>query len=276
VKAIQELMPQENILYFGDTAHLPYGDKSPEVLRGYAEKITQFLLGQQVKAIVVACNTASATVFNDISLWAEDVPTYEVITPAVQEATKKSFIHRYGVIGTSTTIASHVYKNRIEELVPNAKVFEKATPLLVPLIEDGWINHKLATQVIDAYMSDGYFVNIDALVLGCTHYPMIAHQFKQYIDKNSALSIEIIDSSKSMARALLRDLKAKGLLIADVPDPDFEPVSFVVPEPVEDAEEAPTVEPGYAKYYVSDINPNFRKVAESFFGAKLDLVRKML
>lgn len=140
VKAIQKLMPQEKLIYFGDTAHLPYGDKSPETIRQYAKEITHFLLSHSVKAIVIACNSASAVALDTVKAEAKEVPVFDVVRPASLYASSITQNRHIGVIGTRATIASGIYK-RLLTAISEEPVFvaEKATPLLVPMIEEGWL-----------------------------------------------------------------------------------------------------------------------------------------
>lgn len=202
VKALKEAMPSEQVLYVGDTAHLPYGDKTPALVQEYSKAIAHFLIAQGVKAIVIACNTASAVAYEAVAEIAGDVPVFEVIGPAVQEATKQSQSNHVGVIGTRTTIASGEYRKRLEEKLSPGNITDKATPLLVPMIEEGWLHNQVSQDVIDAYMSDTGFSEIDTLILGCTHYPLIKHQIKQYFEKSYDHDITLIDSSIVVAEAV--------------------------------------------------------------------------
>lgn len=251
VKALKELLPCESILYFGDVAHLPYGDKSPDILKGYVEQITKFLISQNVKAIVVACNTASAVAIEIIKQVAGNTPVYEVISPAVNEAISQTIMPRIGVIGTKTTVSSHIYLMKILEKVPNAYVIEKATPILVPLIEEGWIDTEMCSLVIQAYMSDTGFKHIETLILGCTHYPLLKNHIQLYFDQNHEFPVKVIDSSNSVASIVKLSLSEKNLLNEGSPSyPD--------------------------RFYVSDYTSSFQEIATRFFGKKIDLVKLTL
>lgn len=211
VKALQQRLPNERFLYFGDTAHLPYGDKSPELVRQFCTVITEFLLLNRVKAVVIACNTASAVAYDQVrALCPEEMPVVEVITPAVELALQKSFFCRIGVIGTKTTILSHLYLRKILERAPEAFVVEKATPLLVPMIEEGWNNNRISREIIEAYMSDTGFLHIDTLILGCTHYPLVKQSIESYFQENKRQVI-VIDSSLAIAEELAILLDQKNL-----------------------------------------------------------------
>lgn len=250
-KALQEALPHERFLYFGDTAHLPYGDKSLDTIQGYALAITQFLLSQQVKAIVIACNTASAAAYEQVVLAAGHVPVFEVITPAVHTALAATHTQRIAVIGTKTTIGSHVYVRHIHAQRPDAFVLEKATPLLAPMIEEGWANNTLTQGVIDAYMSDTGFQHIDTLILGCTHYPLIKEPIARYFTENLQHNIAVIDSSVALALRVREALTELDLL-------------------------APAHGKPLHQFFVSDLTDSFANTAALFFGKKLPLERLSL
>jgi glutamate racemase len=250
VKAMNAILPNEQICYFGDTAHLPYGDKSPELLRGYAAQITEFLLSQNVKAIVIACNTASAVAYDTVKAIAGDVPVFDVIQPAVRNALSLSPMKRIGVIGTKTTIQSHVYLRTILELAPDALVVEKATPLLVPMIEEGWVDNSISLEIVEAYMSDTGFAHLDSLILGCTHYPLIRNEIQNYFNASRSRPVEVVDSSLAVADAVKQSLLQLQL-------------------------ENPSTSPAQHVFYVSDLTPNFKTTAALFLGREVDLeVRK--
>jgi glutamate racemase len=246
VKALNALLPDESILYFGDTAHLPYGDKSPELLQGYADTITHFLLETGVKAIVIACNTASAVALNTVKNIAGDIPVFDVIQPAVKNALLISPMKRIGVIGTRTTIQSHVYLKSLLDLAPDALVIEKATPLLVPMIEEGWNHHQISIEIIEAYMSDTGFNHIDSVILGCTHYPLIRSEIQNYFDKTNARKVEVIDSSLAVASEVQKQLTVLNLL-----NTNSDSINH--------------------KFFVSDLTPGFKDTAKMFLGREVIL-----
>lgn len=248
VRALSELLPDESLVYFGDTAHLPYGDKSPETLQGYVREIVCFLKTQHVKAVVVACNTASAVALEAVKQAALDLPVFEVITPAVLTAAAVPGAKKIGVIGTATTIRSGIYGKKLRALSPEFAVIEKATPLLVPMIEENWLAHELSVKIIEAYLSDTGFLDIDALILGCTHYLLVEPHIRAYFRENLSKEVALIDSAHSTAAAVADGLKSAGLL---------------APESVLSAK----------RYYVSDITPGFEIMARNFLGAPLRLVR---
>ena len=173
-QAIKKALPNEHFIYFGDTAHLPYGDKSPESIRHYAARITQFLLEKKCKAIVIACNTASAHAFKIVQdIAGPSVPVINVIDPVADYVSAHFHKKRIGVMGTKGTIASRVYVVRIEKRNKSLKVISNATPLLASMIEEGFYNNKISQTIINSYLSKPNFKNIDALILACTHYPLI-------------------------------------------------------------------------------------------------------
>jgi glutamate racemase len=250
VKALNKLLPHERIVYYGDTAHLPYGDKSPDTLQGYVRHIARFLVETGAKAVVVACNTASAVAFAvaEAECRAAGVPVFEVITPAVEAAVHSTTHERIGIIGTQTTVHAHVYLQRILQRLPRAYVVEKATPLLVPLIEEGWLNHPLCGQVIDAYMSDTAFQHIDTLILGCTHYPLIQQQVEAFFAAHHRTPVQVVSSSATTAQHVATQLTALNLL-----NPG--------PKPLPD------------RFYVTDHTASFQRMAEQFFAPGIQLVK---
>ncbi len=208
-QAIKKALPNEHFIYFGDTAHLPYGDKSPESIRHYAARITQFLLEKKCKAIVIACNTASAHAFKIVQdIAGPSVPVINVIDPVADYVSAHFHKKRIGVIGTKGTIASRVYVGRIEKRNKSLKVISNATPLLASMIEEGFYNNKISQTIINSYLSKPNFKNIDALILACTHYPLIRKEVDLYYKKR----IPIIDNGEVAAAALKAILEQRKLL----------------------------------------------------------------
>ncbi len=193
-KAIMEKIPGYDIIYFGDTAHTPYGTKSPETVMGYTVNNIEFLLSQGASVIVIACNTASSIATADV-LERFDVPIFEVITPAVKLAVSASEKFRFGVIGTRATITSGIYEKKIREIQPAAKIYSIACPLLVPLVEEGWLNKPEAAMIVKKYLHPLKTRRIDTLILGCTHYPLL----KKVIQRKAGKQVHLIDSSTSVA-----------------------------------------------------------------------------
>ena len=245
VDAVKRHLPKERIIYLGDTAHLPYGDKSPEVLRGYVARITRFLLSTDPKALIIACNTASAVARDVVQNLAGAVPVFEVITPAVETALAATTNLQIGVIGTQTTMTQNIYLQQLLSRNPHLSVFEKATPLLVPLIEEDWIEHALCGQVIEAYLSDTAFRQIDTLILGCTHYPVLAPHIKRYYDKHNQ-AVQVITSSEAVANELETNMAKHQRLAQTLPRIDD-------------------------RFYVTDFTAGFQKMVDVFFPENVKL-----
>ncbi len=245
VEAVKRHLPNERVIYLGDTAHLPYGDKSPEVLRGYVARITRFLLSTEPKALIIACNTASAVARDVVQRLAGDVPVFEVISPAVAAALHETSTAHIGVIGTQTTMSQNIYLQQLMAKNPRLNVIEKATPLLVPLIEEDWLDHALCGQVIEAYLSDTAFRNIDTLILGCTHYPVLEQHIGRYFEKRGQ-EVRFITSSEAVANELEAHLAASSTL---------------APAAAEDSD----------RFYVTDFTIGFQKMVDVFFPEKVKL-----
>ncbi len=178
-KEVKRLLPNEDLIYFGDTKHLPYGEKSKEAIIEYTTKITQFLLQQNCKAIVIACNTATANALKEVEeLVNGEVPIIDVINP-VAEKVAFEIHNNVGVIATKATVNSGLYKKSIRKHNKFIKVDELATPLLVPAIEEGFKNHPITHAIIYNYLSNHKLKNIETLILGCTHYPLLIDEIKQ-------------------------------------------------------------------------------------------------
>lgn len=193
-RAIMEKTPGYDIVYFGDTAHTPYGTKSSETVIGYTVNNIEFLLSQGASVIVIACNTASSVATAEV-LGRFAVPIFEVITPAVELAVNTSKNFRFGVIGTRATVTSGIYEKKIIEMQPAAKVYSIACPLLVPLVEEGWLNKPEAAMIVKKYLHPLKTRQIDTLILGCTHYPLL----KKIIQRKTGRRVHLIDSSISVA-----------------------------------------------------------------------------
>ncbi|MBN2481163.1 MAG: glutamate racemase [Bacteroidales bacterium] len=208
-QAIRQLLPNENLIYFGDTAHLPYGDKSRETIISYASKITRFLIGQKCKVIVVACNTASANAYEAIQEEAGNrAVVVDVINPVVTYVATKTEYKNIGIIGTKATINSGTYEKKIKALNPQIAVSSLATPMFVPMIEEGFIYDDISNAIIRSYLSKPELQDIDGLILGCTHYPIIKNQ----ISKFYSFELDVIDSSAIVANYLRALLSEKKLL----------------------------------------------------------------
>lgn len=206
-KQIRKLLPNENLIYFGDTARVPYGSKSENTIVDFAIQITKFLNDIPVKAIVVACNTASSYALeklNDIV----DIPVIGVIEPGVKAANIKTNNNKVGVIGTTGTIKSNSYKNTFNTINSTVDVYSNDCPLFVPLVEEGWIEHSVTYQIAQEYLKELIKTGIDSLILGCTHYPLLEHVIKETLPS----SVQIINSSTEVAREIKKVLNNNNLL----------------------------------------------------------------
>ncbi|MEM9022754.1 MAG: glutamate racemase [Bacteroidota bacterium] len=208
-KAIHHLLPHESLIYFGDTAHLPYGDKSAKAIRSYALRISNFLLEKGCKAIVIACNTASSVAYNQVRKHTgSQVMVANVIDPMVRYVQDHHATGKIGVIGTKGTIASRVYPRKIRKANPDLEVASAATPLLCPMIEEGFFNNNISRTIIHSYLSRPQLQDINALILGCTHYPLIKNEVGDYYDGQT----DVIDSSEVVAQHVRARLQRKQLL----------------------------------------------------------------
>ena len=208
--AIKQILPGESLVYFGDTAHLPYGDKSAESIGYYSKKITEFLLEHDSKVVLIACNSASASAFESLKKDFEGKTILiDVINTVVNYLGKRDF-KKIGVIGTKRTISSGTYEQKIKEKSPSTTVISLATPLLVPMIEEGFIFDDISNAIIRAYLSNETLSGIQALILGCTHYPIIKNQISKIFNFN----VEVIDSARIVAM-ILREVLDKNNLLND-------------------------------------------------------------
>jgi glutamate racemase len=239
--AIKQILPGESLIYFGDTAHLPYGDKSAESIRYYSQKITEFLLEHNSKAVLVACNSASASAFDSLRKEFDGKTILiDVINPVVNYLGTKNF-SKIGVIGTKRTISSGTYEQKIKEKSPSTTVISLATPLLVPMIEEGFIFDDISNAIIRTYLSNEELSGIEALILGCTHYPIIRNQISKIFNFN----IEVIDSARIVSM-ILRDILEKNNLLND---------SGIVND----------------QFFISDYTTYFEKIARMFFEGEINL-----
>ena len=207
-RAVKQLLPDEQIIYFGDTIHLPYGDKSVEAITYYSEKIADFLLESKCKAVLIACNTASALSYEHVKKHvAERALTMNVIDPVVDYVVASPF-KNIGIIGTKNTVSSGTYPKKIKEKASGKNIVSLATPLLVPMIEEGFVFDDISNAIIRAYLSDPGIKNIEALILGCTHYPIIKNQISKFYDFDK----EVLDSAQIVAAALKSNLENNHML----------------------------------------------------------------
>jgi glutamate racemase len=204
-------LPNERIIYFGDTKHLPYGEKSAAAIRGYSLRIAEFLLEKGCKCLVVACNSATSAAIDELHQhFGHLVPIIDVLEPLVQRVTAKNF-RKVGVIATKATVASGKYQMRLYEMQPTLQVAALATPLLVPIIEEGFCNNNISTAIIHNYLKMNELQDLDALLLSCTHYPLIRKEIESYY-KNSNQKVEVFDSNVAVAEEVTAVLRKRNLL----------------------------------------------------------------
>lgn len=207
--AVSELLPDEEIIYFGDTAHLPYGDKSPEAIQHYSIRITDFLLEKQCKLILIACNTASAAAFEAVRQHiAGRVPLLNVIDPVVEAVAADHTIKKIGIIGTKGTIKSGVYEHKLKALRPDLETVALATALLASMIEAGFYNNSVSQAVINSYLAYPDFSDIQGMILACTHYPLIEKEVASYFNNR----IKIFNSNSLVAEKMKFTLQELDLL----------------------------------------------------------------
>lgn len=205
--ALQKLLPHESLIYLGDTARVPYGTKSPETVIRYSIEDADFLLQKGVKALVVACNTASAHALSALTEHC-NVPVIGVVEPGAEEALRASKKKCIGVIGTEGTIVSGAYERTLKKLHTSVQVISRACPLFVPLVEEGWLAGDVTCQVAKKYLLPLLTFGIDTLVLGCTHYPLLSNLIQSVVGNG----IRLIDSAEATAKAVSVELQKQNLL----------------------------------------------------------------
>lgn len=241
VRALMERLPMENIIYFGDTARVPYGVKSRATIETFTAQIVEFLLQNEVKALVVACNTIAAVAGQKVRQMAGNMPVLNVIDAGAEAALATTRSNRIGVIATNTTVNSNAYARAIHRHNPQTRVQSQAAPLLVPLAEEGWLDHEITRLTVREYLKPLLAEDIDTLVLGCTHFPL----FKPVI-RQEAPGIALVDSATTTAEAVAVALGKKNLLN----DNGGMPADY--------------------RFYVSDIPLRFQAIGERFLGRSLD------
>ncbi|VAX26951.1 Glutamate racemase [hydrothermal vent metagenome] len=245
VKKMLSMLPNEKIIYFGDTARVPYGSKSNSTVIEYANQDAKFLYKKNVKLIIVACNTASSVALGSLREQF-DIPIIGMIEPGSKYALSKTKSGKIGVIGTHSTINNQAYSKKIKQLNGDVEVFEKACPLFVPLAEEGWTDHKATELIAEEYLEELIKKEIDTLVLGCTHYPVLT----EIIQKVMGREVTLIDSGTAAALEVEEYLNGIGLR--------------------NDSNQI-----GKHQYYVSDLPAKFKIIAERFLGTKLDHIEKI-
>ncbi len=246
-REIMRHLPNENIVYFGDTARVPYGSKSKDNIIRYSRQIIHFLQTKGVKAIVIACNTASALALDVVSK-ESDIPIIGVVVPGARTALAATETKKIGVIGTEGTIRSAMYEKIIHELDPEATVIGKACPLFVPLVEEGFAKHHVTEEIIDYYLASFMETDIDSLILGCTHYPLLRSRIREYFNDK----IRLVNPAYETAMDLKQLLREQEL-------------------------ENPNTNKDHATYsfYVSDAADKFKQFANSILPYDIETTKQI-
>lgn len=243
VKELLARIPPYKILYFGDTARMPYGTKSAETVSRYAIENTRFLLSKGAQIIVVACHTVSSTSMSLLRETFPEVPFFEVVTPSFKKALRLTRNKKIGLIGTRTTVASGIYQRLFAEADPEIKLYANPTPLLVPLIEEGWLKKPETRSIVKKYLIPLKMRGIDTLILGCTHYPLL----KKIIQEKIGKRVRLVDPSEEVAEEVVNYisyLKTSHEALEKNGDPEI---------------------------WVSDLTPNFERIAQMFLNRPLRL-----
>ena len=240
VRALMERLPNEDIVYFGDTARVPYGVKSRNTVETFSAQIVDFLMQHDVKALVIACNTIAAVAGQRVRQMAGAMPVLDVIAAGAEAALQTSRNGHIGIIATSTTVNSNAYARAIHRHNPAARVLSQACPLLVPLVEEGWLDHEVTRLTAREYLKPLLAEDIDTLVLGCTHYPLLKPLLRQ-----EAPQLALVDSAITTAQATAAALQAADLLNPNANGADY-------------------------RFYVSDIPLRFQTIGERFLGRSLE------
>lgn len=240
-KAIGDRLPHEQLIYVGDTQHMPYGDKSPEHIKAYCKRIVEFLLSKNVKLIVIACNTASAIAASYLrSIFWQQVEIIGVIRPVIRSILAQN-IHKIGIIGTQGTIQSHIYPTLFKEYGSNIEVFQLATPLLAPMIEEGIYGNETSAAILHQYLQHPDFEDKEAILLACTHYPMIKKEVEDYFQNSKV----ILDNAIPMADIVYNYLETHQLFA-----------------------EAKTIG---NEFYVTDYTNSFEQISSVFYGQAIHI-----
>ncbi len=243
LKEIKKRLPDERLIYIGDTARVPYGGRSPSAVIRYTFENTDFLMKKGIKLLVIACNTASALALNPLKR-SLSIPIIDVIKPGGIKASRLTKGKKIGVIGTTGTINSGAYREILREIDPEIEVYQKACPLFVPLAEEGWIDDPVTLEVAKRYLEGFREKGIDTLILGCTHYPIL----KRVIRKAVGDGIELVDSAEEVAETVYALLKGNGMLGRGK---------------------------GSLEIYVTDLAPQFIEIGERFLGMRIKSIERV-
>jgi glutamate racemase len=246
VRELERQLPHERIIYFGDTARVPYGPKSPTTVQRYSREISDWLVGEGVKAIVVACNTATAHALPMLREYLS-VPVVGVVEPGARAAMRATRSRVVGVIGTAGTIASGAYERAIHAIDPAARVVAHACPLFVPLVEEGWLDREATRLIAQEYLEPLAVAGVDTIVLGCTHYPLLA----PLLGEIARPGVRLIDSAAETAAETRRTLREHGL---EAPAPGTAPAH---------------------RFVASDAPDHVLRVGQRFLGSAIDRVEQV-
>ena len=246
-REIMRNLPKEDIVYFGDTARVPYGSKSKDNIIRYSRQIIHFLQTKGVKAIVIACNTASALALDTVKD-EFDIPIIGVVEPGARAALSVTQTKKIGVIGTEATVRSSMYEQIIQGASPDVSVIAKACPLFVPLVEEGFKKHPVTDEIIDYYLASFKETDIDALILGCTHYPLLRSKIREYVGEK----ITLVNPAYETAMDLSKILKEQ-----DMENPDVEG------------------DHGSYSFYVSDAADKFKQFANSILPYDIETTKQI-
>ena len=240
--AVCSALPNEEIIYFGDTAHLPYGDKSAEAIQHYSTRISDFLLERNCKLVLIACNTASAAAYEVVKKHVgSKAPVLNVIDPVVEEVASNQSFHKVGIIGTKGTIKSQVYEHKLKKLRPDLDVTSLATALLASMIEAGFYNNSVSQAVINSYLNYPDFSDIEGIILACTHYPLIRKEVESFYHNR----VSVFDSNEAVAKRVKQTLEQNDLLNDQKRNPHH--------------------------FFVSDFTESFEQTTKIFFGSEIHL-----
>lgn len=241
-KAITNLLPNESIIYYGDTKHLPYGDKSISTIKRYSKGIAAYLLAQDCKCIVIACNSASAAAYDSlVQEYGDTIPIYNVVDPLVEEVVDVGY-DNVGIIATKATIASKVYSDKLHSALNGIQVNSLATPLLAPMIEEGFYKNDISSSVIEEYLSHEKFSDIEAMLLACTHYPLIKDEVNNFF-KNK---VKVHDSTVVVANWIKEKMEINNMINQ-------------------------TATGGNHSFHFSDLTPAFEETAKMFYQESITL-----
>lgn len=244
-KRIIAMLPNENIVYFGDSARVPYGTKSNETVIEYSLQDAQFLISKNVKLIIVACNTASSIAINKLKE-KFNIPIIGMIEPGTQLALKSTKNGRIGVIGTDATINNKAYSSELNRIENNLEIIEKPCPLFVPIAEEGWLDHEATKLIAKEYLQDLIDFGVDTVILGCTHYPLLSGVIQEVMGED----VTLIDSGMAASLEVEDYLNGRGVR--------------------NDSNQLGTLE-----FYVSDLPTKFKSVAERFLGTEVKHIEKI-